>query len=523
MSVAEVIDFPGAAPPPTVDEVAAFSVETVGMTKRFGGFAALDDVSIKVRAGTVHALLGENGAGKSTLVKCIMGFYQPTSGQLIINDKETVIRTPKDAHTSGLGMVYQHFTLIPSLTAMENLVISRPHVPPVIDWGKERKELVAFLDRMPFRVPLDTPISELAAGQKQKLEILKQLYLKSRFLILDEPTSVLTPGEAEEVLGLLKGMAGRGELTILMITHKFREVEAFCEDVSVLRKGRLTGTGSAADLSRSDMATMMIGEKTLKKVAERVGEPDTAKPVLRLEDFVVDDRTGLKTTNIEALAVHSREIVGIAGVSGNGQKELAEALGGQLVLKRGKVSVDGASYSGKRDESRSHQVRFIPEEPLKNACAPRMSVAENLSFRTFDEAGEKQVVWLRQGRIRNYAKELVRRFGVKTASIAAPIATLSGGNVQRAVLARELTGDVELLIVTNPCFGLDFSAVADIRSQIVAARNRGAAVLLISEDLDEILELSDRILVMSEGRIVYETTSAHADVMVIGQHMAGHH
>jgi simple sugar transport system ATP-binding protein len=317
-------------------------------------------------------------------------------------------------------------------------------------------------------------------------------------------------------------MANRGELTILMITHKFREVEAFCEDVSVLRKGKLTGTGKAADLTRSDMATMMIGEKTLNKVAEREGEPDTGKPILRLEDFVVDDRTGLKTTNIETLAVHSREIVGIAGVSGNGQKELAEALGGQLTLKKGKVSVDGARYSGRREESRSHQVRFIPEEPLRNACAPRMSVAENLSFRTFDEAGEKQVVWLRQGRIRAYARELVRRFGVKTASIAAPIATLSGGNVQRAVLARELTGDVRLLVISNPCFGLDFSAVAEIRARIMAARNAGAAVLLMSEDLDEVMELSDRILVMSEGRIAYETAAGAASLAEIGHHMGGH-
>ncbi len=525
MSVAEVITPPSSEPEPEHRErpAKAISVETVGMTKRFGGFIALDDVSIKVEPGTVHALLGENGAGKSTLVKCMMGFYQPTEGQLMVDGREVSIGSPRDAHHLGLGMVYQHFTLIPSLTAMENLVISRPDVPGVIDWRKERRRLDEFLQRMPFKVPLDTRVAELSAGEKQKLEILKQLYLESRFMILDEPTSVLTPGEAEEVLGLLKKMAGDGELTILMITHKFREVEAFAESVSVLRHGKLTGSGKAKELSREQMAVMMIGDKTIAEVAKRSGEADKDRPVLKLEGLSVIDQSGLKSIKIDELVVHSREIVGIAGVSGNGQKELAEALGGQAVPREGKVVVSGETYRGTRDESRSHQVRFIPEEPLQNACAPRMSVSENLSFRTFDEKDNGRVVWLRNGRMRNYAKKLVSLFGVKTASIASPIATLSGGNVQRAVLARELTGDVDLLIVTNPCFGLDFSAVAEIRSQIVAARNAGAAVLLISEDLDEILELADRILVMSEGKIVYETPRAEADVMVIGQHMAGHH
>ncbi|MGD9738611.1 MAG: ABC transporter ATP-binding protein [Bauldia sp.] len=493
------------------------------MTKRFGAFTALDNVSVKIPAGTVHALLGENGAGKSTLVKCIMGFYQPTEGQLIVGDREVAIKSPRDAHTRGLGMVYQHFTLIPSLTATENLVISRHDVPAIIDWKTEKARLAEFLSRMPFRVPLDRPVSELAAGEKQKLEILKQLYLESRFLILDEPTSVLTPGEAEEVLGLLKGMAQAGDLTILMITHKFREVEAFAEDVSVLRRGKLTGSGKAAELSREALAAMMIGEKKVAAVAGRVGAPDPDKNVLVIDGLRIHDRTGLKTIAVDDLVVHAREIVGIAGVSGNGQKELAEALGGQVTPDAGTISVEGDRYVGSRDESREHRVRFIPEEPLRNACAPRMSVTENIGFRTFDETPSGTGVWLRPGRMRSFARQLIEAFGVKTASAAAPISTLSGGNVQRAVLARELSGEVDLLIVTNPCFGLDFSAVSEIRNRIVAARNAGAAVLLISEDLDEILELADRILVMSEGKIVYETPRDGANVTIIGQHMAGHH
>ncbi len=499
------------------------TVETIGMTKRFGGFTALDDVSIKIAAGTFHALLGENGAGKSTLVKCIMGFYRPTLGAVLVDDRELEISNPRDAHDHGLGMVYQHFTLIPSLTAAENLVLSRSHVPAVIDWRRERRDLDAFLETMPFRVPLDMPISELAAGQKQKLEILKQIYLKSRFLILDEPTSVLTPGEAEEVLGLLKAMADRGEITVLMITHKFREVEAFAADVSVLRRGKLAGAGKVLDLTRDDMAAMMIGSRTVRVVAEREGRPEAA-PVLQAAALVATDQTGTRSIHIDELIVNRREIVGIAGVSGNGQKELAEVLAGQRPAQSGEVKVEGTAYAASRAEMRAHNVRYIPEEPLRNACAPRMAVSENLAFRIFDaNGGERPATWLSFPAIRRNARALIDRFQVKTASAEAPIATLSGGNVQRAVLARELSGEVDLLVVTNPCFGLDFAAVADIRSLIVAARNHGTAVLLISEDLDEILELADRILVMSEGRIVYETPGERADIAVIGQHMAGHH
>jgi len=391
---------------------------------------------------------------------------------------------------------------------------------------------------MPFRVPLDRPIAELAAGQKQKLEILKQIYLKSRFLILDEPTSVLTPQEAEEVLGLLKTMADNGEITVFMITHKFREVEAFAEDVSVLRRGKLAGAGKAAELSRDDMAAMMIGSRTVAQVATREGAA-AERPVLEIHALSAKNQTGTKSVAVDELIVHAHEIVGIAGVSGNGQKELAEVLAGQRFADSGAVRVGGTAYGATRAETREHQVRFIPEEPLRNACAPRMAVAENLAFRTFDtnrgdrnggdanggsvNGGEKPSFWLKLKSMRSAARVLVENFQVKTASIESPIATLSGGNVQRAVLARELTGDVDLLVVANPCFGLDFSAVAEIRSRIVAARNGGAAVLLISEDLDEILELADRILVMSEGKIVYETPGDKADVGVIGQHMAGHH
>jgi simple sugar transport system ATP-binding protein len=499
----------------------AIGVETVGMTMRFGAFTALNDVSIRIAAGSFHVLLGENGAGKSTLVKCMMGFYRPTSGQMVVEGREVDVPDPRAAHDLGLGMVYQHFTLAPSLTAAENLVISRSDAPSRINWDKERAGLAAFMARMPFSVPLDVPVGRLAAGEKQKLELLKQLYLGRRFLILDEPTSVLTPAEADELLGMVRGLTTAGELTCLMISHKFREVTAFADEVSVLRRGEHVGGGRVADLSTVEMAAMMIGEKELVRPAvrlERKGEP-----VLTVSGAKAPDRSGLKTINIADLQVKSGEIVGIAGISGNGQMELMEILSGQRPLSQGAIEVCGAPFHATRGEVRAFNVRYLPEEPLRNACAPKMSVAENIFFRDFDFAEGKPKFWLNSQRMDALAAQLVGEYKVKTASLDTPIAALSGGNVQRAVLSRELNGEVDLLLIANPCFGLDFSAVAEIRTRIMAARNAGAAVLLISEDLDEILELSDRILVMSEGAIVFETPAAGADIGDIGKHMAGHH
>ena len=509
---------------PPAKTIPAVGIETVDMTMRFGAFTALDHVSIKVPAGSFHALLGENGAGKSTLVKCIMGFYQQTSGQLQVDDREVAIASPRDAATLGLGMVYQHFTLVPSLTGAENLVINRTDVPAVINWAKEKKALAAFMETMPFTIPLERPVSELAAGEKQKLEIVKQLYLGRRFLVLDEPTSVLTPAEADEMLGLVRGMTERGELTVLMISHKFHEVTKFADAVSVLRRGKLTGTGKVSELSTADMAAMMIGDVKLAELDTRLPVPDDARAVLSVSKVRAPDRTGLKMIDIENLVVRSGEIVGIAGISGNGQKELAEVLAGQRPAETGEVTVKGKAYGATRPETRVNNVRFIPEEPLANACAPRMTVTENLAFRTFDVAKDgSEAIWLDGRGMKKRATSLIDDFKVKTASSSSPIAALSGGNVQRAVLARELSGDVDVLIVANPCFGLDFASVADIRSQIMEQRNRGAAVLLVSEDLDEILELADRVAVMSGGTINYVSRIEDTDRNTIGQHMAGHH
>lgn len=500
----------------------AIGVSTVGMTMRFGNFTALRDASITIAPGSFHVLLGENGAGKSTLVKCMMGFYKPTDGQMIVNSREVDIPDPRAAHDLGLGMVYQHFTLVPSLTAAENLVISRADAPASIHWAREREALSAFMADMPFKVPLDIPVGRLAAGEKQKLELLKQLYLGRRFLILDEPTSVLTPSEADEVLGMVRDLTTSGQLTCLMISHKFREVTAFADEVSVLRRGEHVGGGKVKDLTPADMAAMMIGEKELIRPAARVAM-ENAPVVLQVKGVEAPDRSGLKSINIPDLHVKSGEILGIAGVSGNGQMELMEILTGQRVPQKGEIRVQNTPYQASRAQAQQFNVRYLPEEPLKNACAPRMTVAENIFFRNFDFKSDSPRFWLDRGRMVEQAAKRVDEYKIKTASLSSPMASLSGGNVQRAVLARELSGTVDLLIIANPCFGLDFSAVAEIRARIMAARNSGTAVLLISEDLDEILELSDRVVVMSEGQIVFETLAATAKTAEIGKHMAGHH
>jgi len=512
MSVAETI-----TPSPR-----AIGVETIGMTKVFANLTALDDVSIRVTPGSFHALLGENGAGKSTLVKCMMGFYQPTSGAMLVEESQVEIPNPRAAHALGIGMVYQHFTLVPSLTAAENLVIARADTQAVINWKTERKALNTFLETTPFKVPLDVPVSGLSAGEKQKLEILKQLYLDQRFLILDEPTSVLTPDEADEVLGLLRGMTKAGDLTILMITHKFREVTAYADDVTVLRRGRVVGNGRVQDLSVEDMSHMMIGETEIRESAARAGQPDK---VLKLElaGLFAENDSELPAIEAISLKIHAGEILGIAGVSGNGQSELIEVLSGQRPSTDGRIFVDKQPYEPERGHMDRFKVFGFSEEPLKNVAVPRMSVAQNMAFRTFDKPPISPFRgWLSPPPMRKRARELIAAYRVKTPSTEEPIENLSGGNVQRAILARELSGELDILIVANPCFGLDFASVAEIRAQIMDQRNKGAAILLVSEDLDEILELADTVAVMSEGKITYQSPMAETDRATIGHAMAGH-
>jgi simple sugar transport system ATP-binding protein len=497
-------------------------LQLLGFSKRFGALVALDDVSVKIKAGSFHALLGENGAGKSTLVKCAMGYYSADQGQILLNGREVAIDHPRQAHELGLGMVYQHFTLVPNMTVLENFVLSREQLPAVIDWTAERQRLRNFFTTTPFAVPLDTPVADLAAGQKQKAEILRQLYLKRTLLILDEPTSVLTPNEADEVLSTLKQLARDKVLTIVTITHKFREVNAFCDTVTVLRRGKLVGTRPVSELDNETMAEMMVGRRETRATVERERRAP-GKPVLQIEKLSVADAVGQCAVDDLSLEIGAGEIVGVAGVSGNGQRELVETLAGQRHAEAGTMKVHGERYTATRPEMIRHKIACLPEEPLRNACVAEMSVAENMALRSFDQPpASPDGVRLRRSPMRDVARRLIEAYRVKTPGPDAPIKALSGGNVQRAVLARELSSEGDLLIVANPCFGLDFAAVAEIRARIVQARNRGAAVLLVSEDLDEILQLSDRIVVMFDGKLALQTPAADADVGAIGRAMAGH-
>ena len=499
----------------------AIGVEAVGVTKRFGAFTALDNVSLRIAKATVHALLGENGAGKSTLVKCLLGYYQADEGSFIVDAREELIERPADADRLGLGMVYQHFTLVPSMTAAENLVMARADVPRIIDWKAERARLETFLAKMPFRVPLDVPVGSLASGERQKTEILKQLYLDRRFLVLDEPTSTLTPSEAEEVLGLIRGITARGDITTVIITHKLKEVAAFADEVTVLRKGRVVGGGHARELGPAELTALMIGELDITENPDRRGAPQLT-PRLELRGLRSEAALGRAKVDIDALDVRPGEILGVAGISGNGQSTLVEILGGQRKPLAGDIRVSGAPYHATRAEAQALKVRVLPEEPLRNGCVASMSVRDNLNLRRFDRGKDGgRRAWPDRADMAEWARGMIAAYGIKAPSDQVPIAMLSGGNIQRSVLARELDGEVALLVAANPCFGLDVKAVSEIRARIVAARNAGTAVLLISEDLDEILELSDRIVVMREGAIVYETLGVGADARTIGGHMVG--
>jgi general nucleoside transport system ATP-binding protein len=508
------VEHPPAAPP---------RLELVNIVKRFGALTAVDHISMKLEPGTFHALLGENGAGKSTLVKCVMGFHPADEGDILVDNHARDIRSPHDAQKFGIGMVYQHFTLVPSMTVAENLLLPRNDIPGLIDWKAEFDRLEAFLAQAPFKVDLRAQASQLAAGQKQKVEILKQLYLESRILILDEPTSVLTPHEADEVLGLLRQMVLARKLSIILITHKFMQVTDFCDEITVMRRGKFAGAGKVVELTVPKMAAMMLGEQRLITPVQRVRR-EPGSPALEISGVSADKDNGLPAVKEVSLTVREGEIVGIAGVSGNGQRELVEVLGGQRPSTSGGIDTLGKPYGATRQEMFDRQIYALPEEPLRNACVPNMSVAENLALRQFDRPPQARAKWLlMRGAIRCAAVALIEKFNIRTPSPNTPVRNLSGGNVQRTVLARELScGAPRLIIAANPCFGLDFSAVAFIHGKIMEARNKGAGVLLVSEDLDELLALADRIVVMAGGHFVYETPAASADLNVIGQKMAGH-
>jgi simple sugar transport system ATP-binding protein len=501
------------------------ALQATGISKAFGSLRALDDVNLTVAPSTFHAIIGENGAGKSTLAKCLLGFQPADSGEVTLDG--VPVRETAKSRQVGMGMVFQHFTLAPSLTVAENLMLARPDLPMFLNWATERRRLERFLVRAPFTVDLSARVEHLAAGQKQKVEILKQLYLETRILILDEPTSVLTPAESDEIMGVLSAMVRSGELSVILITHKLRDVMAYASRVTVLRRGRCVATIFVGETDIPRLAGLMVGGVALAEPVQHSGSVDLRKGqgrALEIENLTVRGDHGLVAVDRVTIAVRPGEILGIAGVSGNGQRELVQAIGGQRPLEEGTIKVFDQPFFPFREAIEETGLFTLPEEPLENATVPSMTVAENLALRSFDRPPNARARFLLdRASMESGAADLIKRFSIQTPSPLVAIRSLSGGNVQRTVLARDLAGEaVRVMVVANTCFGLDFAATAFVHNRLVELRNRAGAVLLVSEDLDELAKLADRIVVISRGRIVHETSRADLNLEAVGGYMGGH-
>ena len=496
-------------------------VEVLEVSKRFGAVRALDGVSLTVRPGSFHAIIGENGAGKSTVAKCMLGVYSPDSGEVRVDGVS--ITGPAQARHLGVGMVFQQFKLIPSLTVAENLLVAREDLPAFPQWRALRAGLRRFLETSPFTVDLGAKVAHLSAGQKQKVEILKQLYLETKILILDEPTSVLTPAESEEVMTAVSALVKEGSLSVVLISHRFPEVMNFADEVTVMRGGRVVTSLPVKQTNPAQLAEYMMGQSRPPQPLTKTSFP-AGGAALEIDHLVVQGDTGLVAVDRVNLRVSPGEILGVAGVSGNGQRELVQAIAGQRSIDSGSIRAFGKAFHPNRSSIRKTKFFTIPEEPLQNATVPAMSVAENLALRRFDQPPVARGRWfLNRAAMREAALTVIRAFSIRPPNPEVSARSLSGGNLQKAVMGRDLmAGDAAILVVANPCMGLDFLATASLHNRLVEMRNRGGALLVVSEDLDELVELADRIVVMSGGRIAYETHSSELDRTVIGSHFGGH-
>jgi simple sugar transport system ATP-binding protein len=495
----------------------ALDIEVVGMTKRFGALTALEGVSMRVVAGSFHALLGENGAGKSTLVKCLVGYYQPDAGEILVDRRERAIRSPHDAHALGIGMVYQHFTLVPSMTVAENLVMARDDVPAVVRWRRERERLAAFMGTVPFAIDLDQPVARLAAGEKQKVEILKQLYLRRRFMILDEPTSVLTPSETEGLFKLMRAQRDAGE-TVVFISHKLPEALAIADRITVMRHGKNVQTLERSEADVDVVTNLMIGGAVpaISRPKSKAG-----KTVMEVEGLTVEDDRGEDAVRDLSLTLAAGEIVGVAGVTGNGQRELSEALAGLRIPKAGRIAIDGEELAGNtcRGFVRAG-VGFVPEDRLGTGLAGSETIWRNAVMRRYGANELTHGPLLDQAASKEMARRIVEEVRLSAEDLDTPVRALSGGHAQRLLTGRELAVGSRVLILAFPTRGLDVSAAAYLRQTIIEARDSGIAVLFISEELDEIIEISDRVVVMYEGRINAEF-EGEIDRAAVGRAMGG--
>jgi ABC-type uncharacterized transport system ATPase subunit len=494
-------------------------VELRGIVKEFPGVRANDGVDFDLRPGEVHALLGENGAGKTTLMNVLAGLLHPDAGSIAIEGDVVDLRSPKDAIDRGIGMVHQHFRLVDRFTAAENVTLGW-HTPRTLIHPRElEREIARLAEDYRMRVDPGRPIWQLSVGEQQRVEILKNLYRGANVLVLDEPTAVLTPQEAVQLFESLRGMAGEGR-GIVFISHKLEEVMSVADRVTVLRRGRHIATVDKGDTSEAELARLMIG-RDLPRPAEPVPrEPGAA--VLRLEGVEADDERGLPALSGIDLEVREGEIVGVAGVAGNGQRALAEVVVGLRDVRAGRVLFEGTDISRWGIRRRIEAgIGYCPEDRLRHGVAPSLSVQDNLIAKSYGKHDVAGGFMLDVGAVRAHARALAERFDIRGADLDAPVSSLSGGNLQKVVLAREISANPRLLVAAQPTRGLDLGAAEAMRTLLLEQRDAGRAVLVISEELDELLALSDRIAVVYEGRIMGTFPAHRADEEEIGLLMAG--
>ncbi|MGI9861747.1 ABC transporter ATP-binding protein [Moorella naiadis] len=489
------------------------------IVKEFGSFRANDGVNLEVETGEVHALLGENGAGKSTLMNILYGLYQATSGEIYFEGHPVEITSPKDAIDLGIGMVHQHFMLIPALTVAENIILGMPMPRGILDLKDACRKIKELSRQYGLDVDPEAPVWQLSVGQQQRVEIVKALYRGARLLILDEPTAVLTPQEVEDLFGVLQRLTEEG-ITVIFITHKLNEVMAICRRVTVLRAGKVIGTVATCDTDRNQLARMMVGREVFFQVDKQTCCP--GKPVLEVKDLEALNNKGLKALKGINFCLCRGEILGIAGVDGNGQSELVEAITGLRRVTSGQVLLNGedvTNFPPRRILERS--VAHIPEDRNVRGLVGPMSIKENLILQEYYKAPFSRGWFLNRDVITKHAVKMVREFDIRTTSEELPVKNLSGGNQQKVVLAREVFRQPELLIAMHPTRGLDVGATEYVHKRLIAERDRGAAVLLVSTELDEILSLSDRIAVIYEGEIMGIVPGPQAKVEELGLMMAG--
>jgi ABC-type uncharacterized transport system ATPase subunit len=495
-------------------------LELRGVTKRFPGVLANDQVDFDVHAGEVHALLGENGAGKSTLMKVLYGMYAPDEGEIWLNGQRVEIASPTDAIELGIGMIHQHFMLVESLTVTENVALGLPSSrEPLTDLDHVSQRIKKLEAAYGLRVDPDAYIWQLAVGQKQRVEILKALYRGADLLILDEPTAVLTPQEVDEFFVTLRQMTQEGH-SIIFISHKLHEVLAISNRVTVLRDGKRVDSCDTAGCTKADLARMMVGREVIMK-PDRL-EVEHGEVRLALQDLHADSDRGTPALRGVNLEVHSGEIMGLAGVSGNGQRELAEVITGLRPATQGQVIVEGQDVTNNLPGSiTERQLAYIPEERMKDGMIQEFTVAENIILRDHNKPPFSRNGFLLLRVIANWADKLIRAFQVKTPSRDTPAKNLSGGNIQKVVLARELSREPRVLVAAQPTRGVDIGATEYVHAQLLEEREKGTAILLISEDLDEVMALSDRIAVIYEGQIMGVVDADVANAEQLGLLMAG--